>query len=114
MSFDPPIQDIDVIDILGEHKDGAVDLAIVASGPLDGSPMTLMSLERKIRGYVSEVDSAHFRNEFNPSDDNPIRIVIYCEFEVSAQANQVIEALKPLAEQAGARLELCRTPVHED
>jgi hypothetical protein len=37
----PPIQDLESVDIAGQRKDGGVDLAIIASQPLDDSADTL-------------------------------------------------------------------------
>jgi hypothetical protein len=42
MDFEPPIQNLDAIDVLGKRVDGGVDLAITCSGPLDDSADTLV------------------------------------------------------------------------
>lgn len=103
MAFEPPIQNIDRIDVLGKQSDGSVDLVIVTSGPLDGSPTTLAFLERKIRNYIAEVGSPQFRSEFGPVE---ARVSVVCEYDVDDRAKSLIERLKPIAREAGTSLEL--------
>jgi hypothetical protein len=47
--FEPPIQNLDAFDIVGERLDGGVDLVVVCSGPLDDSAEVLGLLRRKLR-----------------------------------------------------------------
>lgn len=109
MAFEPPIQNLDRIDVVGKRNDGGVDLVIVASAPLDGSPTTLAHLERKIRNYITEIGSSQFRSEFGPVTDGQVRICVVCEYDVDERARQLIERLIPIAKQADARLELRRS-----
>ena len=44
--LEPPIQNLDAFDIIGERKDGGVDLVVSCSGPLDSSTTTLGLIER--------------------------------------------------------------------
>jgi len=44
-SSQPPIQNIDAFDVVGERQDGGVDLVVSCSGPLDSSPSTLELIE---------------------------------------------------------------------
>jgi hypothetical protein len=50
--LEPPIQNLDAFDIVGERKDGGVDLVVSCSGPLDSSSTTLGLIERKVRAYL--------------------------------------------------------------
>jgi hypothetical protein len=103
MNIDPPIQNVENIDLLGERNDGGIDLIIVASGPLDGSSTTLNLLEQKIRNYVTELSSPSFINEFG-SSDNKFAIYIVCEYSIDPAALNLIEQLKSVVSVAGAKL----------
>jgi hypothetical protein len=97
--------------VLGVRNDGDVDLAIVASGPLDASADTLHRLDRKIRGYIAEVGSMAFREESSGAVPGKIRIMVVCEHAVDMAAQGLIEALKPAALANGATLELTDSAV---
>lgn len=109
MSFEPPIQNLDRIDIVGERNDGGVDLVIVVSAPIDGSPSTLSLLERKIRSYIAELGSSEFKEKYPQRDERSNSIVVVSEHAIDALALGVIERLKPIAKTAGATLELRRS-----
>ena len=109
MSFEPPIQNIDRIDVLAKQQDDSVDLVIVASAPIDGSATTLAFLERKIRNYIAEVGTSQFRSEFGPLTADQIRICVVCEYEVDDLAKALIERLKVDAARGGTSLELRRS-----
>jgi hypothetical protein len=57
----PPIQDLESVDIAGQRKDGGVDLAIIASQPLDDSADTLNSIRRKVAHYLDVIDLPEFQ-----------------------------------------------------
>lgn len=109
MSFAPPIQNLDKLDIVGERNDGGVDLVIVVSGPLDGSSSTLALLERKIRNYIAELSSSEFKLKYRPSKESSNSIYVVSEHPVDALALGLIERLKPIAVRAGANLEFRRS-----
>ena len=64
LEFEPPIQNLGSIDVLGARKDGGVDLIVVVSGPIDASADTLENLDRKIRAYIAEVGSRAFQERY--------------------------------------------------
>lgn len=106
MSYESPIQNINNIDILGERIDGGVDLIIVASGPLDGSLLTLNSLEEKIKNYASEVSSQAFIEQFGQPDVDKFKIIVVCEYSVDIQILDLLNKLKPYVSSKGAILEI--------
>lgn len=58
-----PIQDLDFIDIVGNRKDGGIDLCIVISGFLDNSEEHEGLLRQKIQNYVNTVFSERWQQE---------------------------------------------------
>jgi hypothetical protein len=109
MSFEPPIQNLNKLDIVGERNDGGVDLVIVVSGPLDGSAATLSMLERKIRNYIAELSGSEFKQKYGQPKGNSNSIYVVSEYPVDALALGAIERLKPIAKKAGANLEFRRS-----
>jgi hypothetical protein len=41
MKAEPPIRDVDRLDVLGRKHGGGLDMGILVDGPLDNSPQTL-------------------------------------------------------------------------
>ncbi|MED5622479.1 hypothetical protein [Ideonella sp. BN130291] len=98
--FELPIQNLDAIDIVAKQHDGTIDLVVVCSGPLDGSIETLSRLERKVRGYLAEIQNPSFREEFGLVPPREARVIVACEHAVSALALGMIESL---AREAGTQ-----------
>ena len=109
MSLAPPIQNLDRLDIVGERNDGGVDLVIVVSGALDGSPSTLLLLETKIKNYIAELMSSEFKQKYRFSKNGGNSIYIVSDHPVDTLALAVIERLKPSAKRAGAYLGIRRS-----
>jgi hypothetical protein len=110
LTFEPPIQDVTVFDILGERKDGGIDAAIVVATPLDGSPETLRILAQKIRNYVTELSSADFLAEYPRVPNSSVRIIIMCHGPVDAAAYGLISAMRGEVQAAGILLEVEHCP----
>jgi Family of unknown function (DUF6572) len=106
MTPEPPIENVDRIDIVGERHDGGVEMVLVVSGPLDGSATTLSILERKIRNYVRELKSDEFLTAYKGARARNNAIFVVSEFSVDPAVCSLIEKLKPLAREAGADLTL--------
>jgi hypothetical protein len=104
-SFEPPIQNLDRFDLIGERVDGGVDLVVVCSGPLDSSPDTLNRLGCKVRNYLREIASETFRARFG---DASIAIFLSCAHPVSAAAGGLINVLETEAASQGVTLRLVR------
>jgi len=109
MSYAPPIQNLESLDIVGDRSDGGVDLVIVVSGPLDGSPATLSLLERKIRNYIAELASNEFRKKYRPPKNCGNSIFIFSEYPIDPLALAAIERFKPVARRVGANIEVRRS-----
>ena len=58
-----PIQNLNVIDIFGNRKDGGIDLCIIISGYLDSSEEHESILRQKIQNYVNTVFSDEWEQE---------------------------------------------------
>lgn len=102
----PPIQSLDSIDITGKRHDGGVDLAIVASQPIDGSPETLTSIRRKVGTYLIAIGLEKFQDEWGHPPPEKIAIVIICEFPIHSRALTCIAQCKATARARGVRLEV--------
>jgi hypothetical protein len=72
----PPIQSLDSIDIIGNRHDGGLDLAIVASQPIDGSPQTLDSIRRKVGTYLTVIGLEKFQDEMGHPPRDKTTIII--------------------------------------
>ena len=109
MSYAPPIQNLESLDIVGDRNDGGVDLVIVVSGPLDGSPTTLSLLESKVRNYITELASSEFRAKYRPPKNCKNAICVVSAYPIDPLALAVIERLKPIAGRVGASIEVRRS-----
>jgi hypothetical protein len=70
-SSGPPIQNVDAFDVVGERRDGGVDLVVSCSGPLDSSPRTLELIERKIVAYLVTIAHANFARTYRAAERGP-------------------------------------------
>jgi hypothetical protein len=101
----PPIQDPDNIDIIGKRRDGGVDLAIVASQPIDVSPETLESIRRKVRTYLTVIGLEEFQAEMGHPPRDQTAIILTCEHPIHPTALAVIAQCRADAAAQGVRLE---------
>jgi hypothetical protein len=104
MQFEPPIQNLDAIDILGERNDGGIDLAIVCSGPLDDSADTLRRVSEKIGGYLTEIQSQQFQMRFGSPGRARTRVIVYCQHPISSGAQGLINVLSKRAAESGIEI----------
>jgi hypothetical protein len=102
----PPIQELDRLDIIGKRQDGGLDLAIVASQPLDDTPETLESIRHKVHTYLQAIALEKFQVEMGHPPLERTTIVIHCEHQIHPAAMAVIEKCKTLAAARGVRLEV--------
>jgi hypothetical protein len=107
-NFDPPIQNLDAFDLVGERLDGGVDLVISCSGPLDESVGTLRLIEQKVTGYLVAIAHENFAKAYPAAQGGPVRIFISCEHSVSPGARGMIASLKAKAAQSGINLLLVK------
>jgi Family of unknown function (DUF6572) len=102
--LEPPIQNLDAFDIVGERKDGGVDLVVSCSGPLDSSTTTLSLIERKVRAYLVTITHENFARIYPAAEFGPVRIFISCEYHVSGAARELIDRLGVTASKQGVSL----------
>ena len=101
--FEPPIQNLDAFDVLGERKDGGIDAAIIAATPIDGSSDTLKALTTKVRNYVAELTSQQFLANY-PAARGKTRVIIMAHSAIDLAALGLIESLTKEARDAGVEL----------
>jgi hypothetical protein len=106
--LEPPIQNLDAFDIVGERKDGGVDLVVSCSGPLDSSITTLGLIERKVRAYLATIAHENFARIYPAAEFGAVRIFISCECHVSGAARELIDGLGVTASKEGVSLLLVR------
>jgi hypothetical protein len=58
--LEAPIQNVDV-DLAAKRVDGGVDLFIVASGHLNGSPETQRLILAKVQSYLEQLNTPEFQ-----------------------------------------------------
>jgi hypothetical protein len=109
MPTEPPIQNVDCIDIMGKRHDGGADLVVVVSGPLDGSQSTISALRQKVRNYVAEAMNPAFQRQNGIAGANDTRILIVCEHPVDDLAHAAIDELREYAREFGIAVLLQRT-----
>jgi hypothetical protein len=96
-NFEPPIQNLDSLDLVGERKEGGVDLVIVCSGPLDESADTLRRIDQKIRGYITAATKTGFASAYPAALDGPTTIFLSCDHPISTGALGLINELGRIA-----------------
>jgi len=99
-----PIQNIENVDIVGKRKDGGVDLIIVASSKLHGSPEHQRLLLAKIKSYLAQLNTPEFQTEFNHPRPDQVTIVLSYSETPDPVILQLIEKSKPWVEENNARL----------
>ena len=102
---EPPIKNLDVIDVLGRRQDGGIDLAIVVSGPLLNTTDHLDRVERKIKSYIDEILSIEFAEQF-PTCDASRQILLVTNHDMDPAVLALIDSLRGTAMSAGTILEV--------
>jgi hypothetical protein len=101
-----PIGDVNTVDVVGVRKDGGLDMVISVTGPIDGSPLTLVKLETKIRNYIKGATSEAFLGQYGRRVGVPVTILISCVHHITEPARDLIEKLRAAAAEYGIRVEL--------
>jgi hypothetical protein len=102
--LEPPIRNLDAFDIVGERKDGGIDLVVSCRGPLDSSTTTLGLIEQKVRAYLVTIAHENFARIYPAAKFGPIRIYVSCEHHVSGAARELIDSLGVTASKQGVSL----------
>jgi hypothetical protein len=108
MSASAPIHDLDSFDVVGQRKDGGVDLVVSCSGPLDASKVTIGLLNQKVSNYLVTLSHPNFANVYPAARSGPVRIFISCAHEVSSEARSAIDTLAERAGRLGVELLLVK------
>jgi DNA-binding transcriptional LysR family regulator len=95
-----PLSEADSLDIIGERREGGVDLLIVATGPLDSSNEVCRRLEEKLNTYLYAATHPNFAAVHPAAHSGRTRIFVSDAHAVSDRARRIIEAF---AQEALAR-----------
>jgi hypothetical protein len=87
-----PLTDTDNLDVVGERKDGGVDLLVVTLGPLDASDETCRRLQEKLTAYLYAAVHPNFVAEYPAALTGCIRIFVSDEHAISERAQLLIES----------------------
>jgi hypothetical protein len=101
-----PIANVGAIDIHAKRKDGGVDLFIVASGPLDGSPAILKLLLDKLADYLEFIKSPVYSEQFGEPSTERTRVILLCDYEIDPMIRLQWERSRPWAAENSASLEI--------
>jgi len=102
---EPPIQNLDSVDLTGQRKDGGVDLFIVCSSHLDGSVDTQQLIKDKLETYIAALAHPEFREEFGVPHPKRMAIILACVDQPAAEVVNLLGMLRPFVERQGASLD---------
>lgn len=105
-SQQPPIRNIDILDVVAELKSGGVDLVISCDGALDESDETVDLLLAKIHSYMAAALHESFAETYPAAQRGPTRIFVSCAFDVSDRAREALLDAAELAEERGFEVRL--------
>ena len=71
-----PIPNLAVIDIVGKRRDGGVDLVIIIASPLSADARSIFRLSRKLDGYLQEINSDTWRQEYPDATAESTQIIV--------------------------------------
>jgi hypothetical protein len=101
------IENAETLDVMAVRKDGkGVDLIIVSSGSLDGSPETQKLLLDKIENYLGYINSVEFTKEIGKFEAKNIIIRLSCSEKPDTIIMELIKKIIPWVEENGARFEV--------
>src|SRR4051812_36864401 len=102
---EPPIQNLDSVDLTGQRKNGGVDLLIISSSHLDGSLSTQQLVKDKLETYIAALAHPEFRQEFGVPNPRRTAIILACVDEPAAEVVDLLGKLRPFVERQGASLD---------
>jgi len=94
------MSDPDNLDVIGERKDGGVNMLVVTNTFLDDSDATCRHLEKKLRAYLYAATHENFPKVYPAARTGRTRIFVSDRHSVSGRARLVVEVF---AKQAMAR-----------
>lgn len=99
------IYDANAVDIMGERRDGGIDMFIISSGPMDAEPETQKLLLDKVENYLSYVMSGEFAQKF-PGKQKKTRIILKLAEPGPDLLMQLCEKIKTWTAEHGVRFEV--------
>lgn len=106
MVSEPPIQNLDTIDIIGKRRDGGVDLTIVVSSDLDDTEAHRDLLGEKLNTYLAAIADEGFQAELGHPEQ--VRIEILCHGELAPGIAAWLDSIAPVVREHGAELVVVR------
>jgi hypothetical protein len=82
----------DNLDVVGERKEGGVDMLVVTSGPLDASDETCRHLQEKPSTYLYASVHSNFARVYPAACSGRVRIFVSDKHPLSDRARHLVEA----------------------
>jgi hypothetical protein len=86
-----PLTDPDNLDVIGERKDGGVDMVVSTAGPLDASDATCGRLREKLSAYLYAAVHPNFANVYPAAREGRVRIFVSDSHAISERARLLVE-----------------------
>ena len=101
-----PLSELDNLDVIGERKEGGVDMLVVTTGPLDASDETCHKLHAKLSTYLHAAIHPNFSNVYPAASTGRVRIFVSDSHAVSERARQVVESMSREALARGVEIRI--------
>jgi hypothetical protein len=101
-----PLSEPDSLDVIGERKDGGVDMLVVTTGPLDASDETCQKLLAKLSSYLHAAVHPNFVNVYPAASTGRVRIFVSDSHAVSDRARQIVESMSREALSHGVEIRI--------
>ena len=88
-----PISAPDNLDVIGERREGGVDMLIVTIGPVDDSDATCQRLEQKLNAYLCAALHPDFPSECPAAAQGRVRIFVSDSHYISDRARAIVNAI---------------------
>jgi hypothetical protein len=103
-----PIASLDAIDLVGQRRDGGVELTMLVHGPLAADERSQRRLLRKFDLYLANIAAPEFLAQFErPS---PIQISVRIDANSDPVIFELLQRCEPWVAQSGATLTVERKP----
>lgn len=100
------IYDAEAIDLVGQRRDGGLDMFIVSSGPLDPSAATQELLLDKVGNYLDYAVGRNITKDFPGVNRNRIRIVLRLDERPPDVILALCQKIVPWTEDNGVKFVL--------
>ena len=86
-----PLTDPDNLDVIGQRKDGGVDMLVSTAGPLDASDVTCGRLREKLNAYLFAAVHPNFANVYPAARTGRVRIFVSDSHAISDRARLLVD-----------------------